>query len=810
MTRAAAELSPFAQAAPTLSALGYSCLTLVPPTVTRMRGRGKMPGAVVAGHWQGTDKWERFKDSPLQGFELGLAMKAPGAGVGVVLGTVARPGLFTIGVDVDADDPDTIDAIIRALPASPMQKRGRKGVTLFYAAPKTITSRSFDDHRIPRDAGVPRRLVDILTGFATKQTVCPPSIHPDTGGPYVWLAGPVAASELPLFDEDALAVLEETLQQFGYDPAGARGGRGERKPYVPAEGCDTTGDAFDVAKRAALANIGAWIHGVENLHGLRPARAGFEATSLLRGSSTGQPLAKRKRNLSIQPNGIADFGTGETFSAIDLVSQFNGLSVGEALTWLEDRLGLGVDDSIVIALQPPPENETAPFGFSAKPLGAETGEKVVGATGNDPLPNKVLGETHGGRELPAHLIRGCSGLLGGLAQFICDTARKPQPTLALAAALTILGTAAGRRYSSPTFSGTHLYAVMCGGSGVGKDHPLEMVSRILGAAGMGQHVGPGEFMSFQAAFKAIGRQPLMLCPMDELGAFLGRLSRKGSAGNEAALTGVLRSVWGKSFGTLPVPSWATLDAPTIYVPALSILGASTPSEFFTSLESGAIDNGFLNRWLLFPTYTRPEQRKPRADKFAVPQQIVDGVSAIYNVGGSMSLATMHNGRCDAPLRKVEWEGGDEGPLALEYYRWAGTLDEQSDTESLFARCAEQTIRVATIRAIGSDAEAPVIDRECFEWARELVVWCTEAMISQAGDHMAENQTQADRARVLRAIKNTGTISHRDLTRKLTTFRARELDDIVKVLVDAELVRVSQETHPTNGKRTKRYTFTGDA
>lgn len=348
---ASAPPSPFAQAAPSLSALGFSCLPLIPSSVGHHRGRGKAPGAYVSGGWRGLDGWERYRDVPLTSFDLKLALAAPGANVGVVLGTVARPGFYTIAIDVDVTDPDALDAIVRCLPASPMKKRGSKGVTLFYAAPKSIGSRSFDDHRIPRNSGIPRRLVDVLTGFSAKQTVCPPSIHPE-GPTYEWLAGPVPASELPVFDDDAMTVLEETLQQFGYDPEAARGGRGERKPYTPPAAGSMTGDAFDEAKAAALENLSAWVPHLENVHGLRPARGGYEAVSLMRDSSTGRPLHKRKRNLSIQRNGIVDFGTGETFSAVDLVSYHNGLTISEALTWLEDKLGLDDGESVVIDLKP--------------------------------------------------------------------------------------------------------------------------------------------------------------------------------------------------------------------------------------------------------------------------------------------------------------------------------------------------------------------------------------------------------------------------------------------------------------------------
>lgn len=349
---ASASPSPFAQAAPSLAALGFSCLPLIPSSVGHHRGRGKAPGAYVSGGWRGMDGWEKHRDTPLASFDLKLALAAPDANIGVVLGTVARPGFYTIAIDVDVTDADALDTIIRCLPSSPMQKRGAKGVTLFYAAPKSIGSRSFDDHRIPRDAGIPRRLVDVLTGFSAKQTVCPPSIHPE-GPIYEWIAGPVPAADLPVFDEDDMTVLEETLQLFGYDPEAARGGRGERKPYTPPASGLANGDAFDEAKAAALEHLSAWVPYLENVHGLRPARGGYEAVSLMRDSSTGQPLHKRKRNLSIQRNGIIDFGTGETFSAIDLVSYHNGLTISEALVWLEDKLGLNVDaEGVVIALKP--------------------------------------------------------------------------------------------------------------------------------------------------------------------------------------------------------------------------------------------------------------------------------------------------------------------------------------------------------------------------------------------------------------------------------------------------------------------------
>jgi hypothetical protein len=785
----AAELSPFAQAAPDLIGLGYSCLPLVPSSITRFRGRGKMPGAYVGGHWRGFDGWEKCKDSPIQGFSLGLAMKAPGANVGMVLGTVARPGLHAAAIDVDADDPAVVDAIVRCLPASPMQKRGRKGVTLFYAAPKSITSRSFDDHRISREAGVPRRLVDVLTGFQTRQTVCPPSVHPDTMQAYEWLAGPVAASDLPLFDDDAMTVLEETLQQFGYDPAQARGGRGERKPYVPTDAGYTTGDAFDGAKRAALKNVGAWIHDVDNLHGLRPARGGFEAVSLMRDSSSGQPLAKRKRNLSIQANGITDFGTGETFSAIDLVAHHNGLTVSEALTWLEDRLGLGASDGITIDLQPP-------RGQTASPVPAErTSEAAVVDKSREEtaatITNPVLGETHGAAEFPAHLLE-CPGLVGDLAAWMTRTAQRPLPAANLLTALAIVGTAAGRRFCGPTEAGTAIYGLALAPSGSGKAHPIRAAQHIMRKAGLGNMVAPSSWMSGSALVQHLGRQPVCLTQADEVGEFFAKLNGAKASTHERAISGVIRELFGVNFGSYQTPGWAGSNAaasvpPVIHAPAYSFLGYSVPEAVWEALQGADITNGMLNRFLLVPTLTAGEEQDDPESVFDVPDDLVSSLRAVAEVGGPLASATMHSDMATEPMARVEWEGGKAGDAAALFRELRAYCREHPSGEHLMKRTAEIAIRLATVRAIGRDGAKARVTVQDMDWARNVALFSAERMIHDAAAYMAETEWQQKALGVLRIIREApgGAITKTGLYRRLNhKYKTAEVKAILEGLVEA--------------------------
>src|SRR4029079_18159532 len=97
------------------------------------------------------------------------------------------------------------------------------------------------------------------------------------------------------------------------------------------------------------------------------------------------------------------------------------------------------------------------------------------------------------------------------------------------------------------------------------------------------------------------RRPLSVCPMDEFGAFLKRINNKRASGFEGAISGLMRTAWGASFNAMPTPEWAQRASETIFSPAMSIYGVSTPAEFYKSLEGGDVTNSVLNRFLIIET-----------------------------------------------------------------------------------------------------------------------------------------------------------------------------------------------------------------
>lgn len=391
------------------------------------------------------------------------------------------------------------------------------------------------------------------------------------------------------------------------------------------------------------------------------------------------------------------------------------------------------------------------------------------------------------------------GLVGMIAQWIVDTARRPQPELALGAALAIVGTVAGRQFCGPTRSGTHLYVLGLAPTGTGKDHPLQQVSRIMAAAKMTAHLGPSEFISMPAVIKFLMRKPLSVCPMDEFGSFMKRINSRRASGFEAAISKIIRTMWSSSFAPYPTPEWAGRDSETIFSPAMALYGASTPEQFYSSMEGSSLEDGTLNRFLLLGGRGRPEERDPEYDASIVPDCIVDAMRSIYFRSGELA-ATYRNDPMTDPaaagqVRQVSWcaDGAHR-----RYTAFSGEVERimRADVErgAFWARTAEMALRIATIVAVGR-MEDEQIRKSDLEFGISLARASAELMAAGAADYMADNENQANAQRVMRCIRaRGGRAVYRDLLRSLqSSIKSRDLKDILGMLSDSgQLERQSVE------------------
>jgi hypothetical protein len=150
------------------------------------------------------------------------------------------------------------------------------------------------------------------------------------------------------------------------------------------------------------------------------------------------------------------------------------------------------------------------------------------------------------------------------------------------------------------------------------------------------------------------------------------------------------------------------------------------------------------------------------------------------------------------------------PMAPEAEQLFDQLDEEltaqlreavgTNRSAVLARIWENTAKVALIKAVSANPQAPVIRLEDAEWARIVVDRCVTTMITEAERHIAENKTQAYHQKVLRLIQGAGDrgLSRNEITRRTQFLERKQREDILGALVeggDVELEIRGTERRP---------------
>ena len=711
---------------------GYCAVPAFPGT--------KVPGTNVAGAWRRMADWtRRYRDRLPSDREVETWERAADGGICLIMGK-ASSGV--VAVDIDTDE--AVAPVTNALPYTPVKKRGAKGETLFFRNPNNVVSRAFT---LVRPDGRRQRLVDMLS--EGRQTVLPPTTHPDTGKPYTWTGerelADVDPADLPDLPADALDRIAIALAPLGYSPDR------DRAPIAgKATSSDDDKSPFRLLNEHALANLDAWAPRLP-LSRMRRTGSGFEAVADWRPSNTGRPIDRRKLNLKLSAAGIVDFGDGpKGYTAIDLV-QACGVAYGDAaFGWLADATGWG--SSVVHA--PQPRATIVEQGVTAD---AETGEVISSepAIALNPPESKASEPISSPPwKSPIDPTR-CPGLVGRIADWIVATAEYQQPLLAIGAALTIVGTVAGRQLAGPTKSGTHLYTIGVVPTGGGKDHALKSIGRVLLAAKLPHLIGASKFTSETAVVNTVLRSPACACAMDEFGAFLARGKARSATTHELGISSLLRTLWSSSFDTVPTTERAGEQFKLIHSPALALYGTSTAEEFYDALGDADTRNGLLNRFLILENPKRPQRVKAALDRNAVPEDIAEDLRAIYWRLGELGAAPYHGQGDTAPPPPIQvaWrDAGAERAYDDLVHDLQTRMDAETDNERYLVRTAEMAVRIATIRAVGIDPDRPVVSHDDMIWGATVALASAQAMIEGARDRISESYWQKATNMVIDVLK----------------------------------------------------------
>ncbi len=678
--------SPYASTGPKLIDCGYHAIPIMPGS--------KRPGNFSFGQWYGTSSWQDYCDRIPTEYEFPLWAKWPNAGVCVALDHRLKV------IDIDTDNPALMAAVLSVLPDSPVKKRGQKGFSAFYQGSPAIVSAPFTVKR--------ERVVDLLAHG--RQTVLPPTIHPSSGKPYTWtdqatlIDTPI--DELPALPDNVATLIAEALTSFGYVPEPER-------HIVNGEMLD--GDSmWREINNLAVANYSAWVPELR-LPGMKPQPGGYRAVASWRGVEDS--------NLSFHADGIMDWGEQKPYTPISLVMVATSCDLYTATNFLCERLGY----------KPTIEDNFDMAGFVARSL----------AKREKPTVTLVAPELSSEPDVPAieqpepiaiaapratvdpFDFDTCSGLLHDIAQWIFTTSRSPVPEFSTIASLAFLSAFYGRRYVGPTGLGLNLYLIGIAGPGFGKDHPRRAIETLAYDAQFQWLIGPNEVTSDSAIEKVLRRRPCFVLPWDEVGVMFQGLAGRQSQSWTRSIRKAMLELYSKSTGLWTGKEHAdpTQDksAEPIHCPTVSILGMSTPTEFYSGITEQNLSDGMVARMTIISATKRPK-RHNAPPVLAVPEKLKTDMKAAYAAFPiKKNLAEQRSSTLKPVLYAVPWEDD-----AAEQ-RWVGIenwqldqIDENPEQEGIVGRAAEQTLKLATIRALSRDAASPVVGLADIEWGWAVV------------------------------------------------------------------------------------------
>lgn len=393
------------------------------------------------------------------------------------------------------------------------------------------------------------------------------------------------------------------------------------------------------------------------------------------------------------------------------------------------------------------------------------------------------------------------GLLADISRWITSTAIIPVPELSLAASIALIGGLFGGVALTPTRAGINTYLTTLLGTAGGKGHAPKCIRALGDKVRMGA-VTNGDPTSFAALERIIRKNPSTTIVMDEFGITLQDVNAVHRNSVAASIRKFLLAVFDQSNSVFDGRTYASSetkkDDSPISGPALSVIGMTTVETLYAGLSEASVRDGFLNRFLFITSAERDAIIQPpklNADT-APPASLVGALQDAWRLfprGNPLSTKKT----------AIPFENGEDGEA---YKRWGEVfIWQQMANDDLSGRAAENTIRLATIRALSRDAENPVVNVDDVEWGWAIVHSSIQLIRAGVKKHMSGGPAEAMRKAILSALSEApkNELAHSELLRKhgVSGGDLRTVEDAVRWLIESgEIVDLNCKIRPGRGSK----------
>jgi hypothetical protein len=402
--------------------------------------------------------------------------------------------------------------------------------------------------------------------------------------------------------------------------------------------------------------------------------------------------------------------------------------------------------------------------------------------------------------MPNELLRIPVPELQACADYFNSRTEKPVPILSVMGALALGSVLTGRIYKSVNDNRTALFFVAIAGSGIGKNYIKTEIRRILDAAGMdGLSRGSG-YTSPGALYSTLLEAPTHITIIDELGNKLAEARRQRS-GELQAVTELLKEAFSDCNGILEPKNYSTMgltkkqrsevEKKKIKAPSITLLGLSTPDQFFSEIKYSEVEGGLLNRFICVQVSDFKPKRQSISSQ-GPDESLIEWVKTVRHWGTQQMTA-------GAGVSMVGVDTGyDVDPTCItvafdqdvvDFFRhvddeveaWGEKLVKER-LDDMVRRSREKAMRVATMLAACRDPDEPVVTLDLAEWAWKYVRYHDSRFIDSIRDKVYESEHENQQNIFLDAIMRAGRagVTERDMNRN-SPFKAQKLRDRQEII-----------------------------
>jgi hypothetical protein len=396
-----------------------------------------------------------------------------------------------------------------------------------------------------------------------------------------------------------------------------------------------------------------------------------------------------------------------------------------------------------------------------------------------------------------------SGFVGDLAKFMEQTAKVPQPKLAVLSSFVAAGALMGGKIKDCSNGRTNIFGMGVAPSSGGKDHQRKVISELFVDAGADRLLGAGRVTSDSALEVALVASWVQLFLFDEAGDFFSNIKQagQGSAAHLGTIKPALKELWSSANCLYRGKQRAIDEVRKILEPHVCLWMVTTPEKLYDGVGAGDIADGFIPRIVIAISHDWSEislntHVKPPSSLVSIAQawdqRVIQAPEGSGNIGAAIGRWQLLVPTHDAAMS----EFASFGKKCTKLMREAEGKNDK--TAPIWGKCLEQARRFALTHAAGDRYDNPEIQRYHAHWACEYMQASTLDLIDHISQNMSENLIEKDKQRIVSIIGKTGRrgMSKAEFSRDTQFLNKRTRDGYITELMESgQIVFGTHPDHP---------------